>query len=214
MKCVLCEQRKGRRSCPAKSALICGQCCGEKRVLEIDCPESCEYLKAGREWEAEDYRRRIQSLDPAIQQRNWRVLEDYRQVIAYLEYALARQRLLDRDLTDEDVVQAVDILIGTYNTEDRGILYEKTADNLRVESLRRELREIIESHRNPEGDRAKGIVDPKETRLQLGAAIECLEFIHFLATLYMNDREPGPGYVGFLARMLPRGEIRSSLILP
>jgi hypothetical protein len=214
MKCILCQRRRGRRSCPAKGTLICAQCCGEKRVLEIDCPESCDYLKAGREWEAEDYRRRIQSMDQAAQERNQNVLQNHQNVIAYLEYAIARQRILDRNLTDRDVAQAVDTLLGTYNTEDKGILYEKTADDLRVESLRRELREIIESHRNPEGEKEKGIVDPGKTRLQLSAAIECLEFIRSLAMLYLNDRNAGAGYVGFLARVIPREGTRSSLVLP
>ena len=88
MKCGLCDQRKAKRSCPAKSALICAQCCGEKRILEIDCPETCEYLKAGREWEAEDYGKRIRSLDPTAQERNKRVLLDYQDVIAHLEKLL------------------------------------------------------------------------------------------------------------------------------
>lgn len=214
MKCILCEQRKARRSCPAKNALICPQCCGEKRILEIDCPESCKYLKAGREWEAEDYRRRIQSLDQATQERNRGVLQEHQQVIAHLEYAIARQRILSRNLTDKDVAQAVDMLLGTYRTEEKGILYEKTSDDLQVESLRRELREIIEFQRNPEAKEGNGIVDPKSTRLQLSAAIDCLEFIHSLAMLYLNDREPGSGYVGFLARVIPREETSSSILMP
>jgi hypothetical protein len=214
MKCILCEKRKAKRSCPAKSTLICAQCCGEKRILEIDCPESCEYLKAGRECEAEDYRRRLQSLDSQTQERNQRVLMEHQQVVAHLEYAIARQRMLSRDLQDKDVAQAVDILLETYKTEDKGILYEKASDDLRVESLRRELREIVESHRNPEGKEGKGIVDPQSTRLPLGKAIDCLEFIRSLARLYLKDRDPGPGYVGFLARVIPREETRSSILLP
>jgi hypothetical protein len=214
MKCILCEQRKARRSCPAKNALICPQCCGEKRVLEIDCPESCEYLKAGREWEAADYRRRIQGLDQATQERNREILLDHQHVIARLEYAIAHQRILSPNLTDKEVAQAVDMLLGTYRTEEKGILYEKTSEDLQVEALRRELREIIEFERNPEAKEGSGIVDPKSTRLQLSAAIDCLEFVHTLAMLYLNDREPGSGYVGFLARVIPREETSSSIILP
>jgi hypothetical protein len=214
MKCVLCGQRKAKRSCPAKNALICAQCCGEKRVLEIDCPESCEYLKAGREWEAEDYGKRIRSLDPATRERNKSVMHDYQDVIAHLEYALSRERILSRDFTDKDAAQAVDILLDAYRTEDKGILYEKTADDLRVESLRRELRKIIESFRNPEGEKGGNIVDLQSTRLQLSAAIDCLEFIRSLITAYQRDRHSASGYVDFLARVIPREETRRSIILP
>lgn len=214
MKCILCEKRKAKRSCPAKNTQICAQCCGEKRVLEIECPESCEYLKAGRESEAADYQKRLQSMDQTAQQKHRQVLYDHRNVIAHLEYAISRQRILSRDLNDKDVVQAIDSLLETYKTEDTGLLYERTEENLRIESLRRELREIIESYRNPGGEEAKGIVNPKNTRLQLGAAMDCLKFIRSLASVYLKDRDYGSGYVNFLARIIPREEAQKSIIMP
>jgi len=214
MKCVLCGQRKAKRFCPAKNALICAQCCGEKRVLEIDCPESCPYLKAGRQRDSEDYARHLRSLGHAVQERNQRILRDSQNVVAHLEYTLSRERMASRDLTDEDVARAVDLLLETYRTEDKGVLYEKTSDNLRVEPLRRELRKVVESFRNPEGEQQKGIVDPKSTRLQLGAAIECLEFIQSLVRAYLEDKRSTTGYIDFLARVIPREEKRSSLIMP
>jgi hypothetical protein len=213
MKCVLCEQKKGKRFCPAKSSLICASCCGEKRVLEIDCPESCEYLKIGREREVEDYQRHLHSMDPWNQEKCRRVISEHQDVVAHLEYAISKERILSRDLKDKDVAQSVGILLDTYRTEDKGVLYEKTSDDLRIESLRRELRKIIESYRNPEGKETKGIVDPKNNRLPLGGAIECLEFVQTLAEIYMKDRATGSGYVDFLARVTPRQEARSSIIL-
>ena len=214
MKCVLCEQRKAKRFCPAKGAHICAQCCGEKRILEIDCPETCEYLKAGRERETEEYGKRLRSLNQADQEKNQRILREHQDVVAHLEYALSRERLLSRDLTDKDVLQAIMVLLDTYKTEDKGVLYEKTSDDLRVESLRRELRKIMESFRNPEAANELGVVDPKTTRLPLSAAIECLEFIQSLVTAYQTDRRSASGYVDFLARAIPREEKSSSIILP
>jgi hypothetical protein len=214
MKCVLCDKRKAKRPCPAKGALICAQCCGEKRVLQMDCPETCTYLRAGRERESEDYRRHLQRMDPADQEKSRRILQEYQDVIAHLEYALARQRLLVRDLTDRDVVEAAGVLLATYRTEDKGILYENTSDNLRIESLRRELRETVESHRNPEGEREKGIVDSQNVRLPLHAAMDCLEYIRSLAGVYLKDRRSDSGYVDSLARMIPKGEKQHSIILP
>lgn len=214
MKCGLCDQRKAKRQCPAKNALICAQCCGEKRVLEIDCPESCPFLKAGRERELEDYGKRIRSLDQKAQERSRRVLVDHQDAVAYLEHAISRERLLSHDLTDRDVARAVDVLLETYRTEDKGVLYETTSEDLRIESLRRELRTIIESLRNPEGKEGKGIVDPQSDRLTLGAAIDCLEYIRSVASVHMEDRHSSSSYVDFLARVTPRKETRSSIILP
>jgi hypothetical protein len=212
MKCGLCDLRKAKRHCPAKNAVICPQCCGEKRVLEIDCPENCFYLIAGREREIADYSRRIGSLDIKDHDRNSRVFKDHQDVIARLEYAIASERISSRDLVDKDVAQAVDVLLDTYKTESNGVLYEKTLEDLRVEPLRRELRNIIESLRNPEGE-GKGIVDPKNTRLQLSVAIDCLECIRSMVAAYQSGGHSSSGYVDFLARVLPRKDARNSIVL-
>jgi hypothetical protein len=45
-KCVYCHERKGKRTCPALSGLICSQCCGEHRMTRIACPSDCQYLDA------------------------------------------------------------------------------------------------------------------------------------------------------------------------
>ncbi len=43
--CVYCKKRKGKRNCPALRGMICSQCCGEKRIKFIPCPETCPVLK-------------------------------------------------------------------------------------------------------------------------------------------------------------------------
>jgi hypothetical protein len=214
MKCILCDQRKAKRSCPAKKELICAVCCGEKRVLEINCPESCEYLKSGRARESADYGKRLRNMDKASLERNRRVLTKHQDVVAHLEYTLSRERLLSRYITDREAAEALDILVDTYKTEDKGVLYEKTSDSLRVDSLRRELRKVIESYRNPEGKENQAIVDPGATRLQLGAAIDCLEFIRSMIDTYLGERHSASSYLDFLARITPREEAKSSIIVP
>ncbi|MGQ9618444.1 MAG: hypothetical protein ACUVUG_05725 [Candidatus Aminicenantia bacterium] len=42
--CVYCGKRKGKRSCPVLKGMICSQCCGEKRIKTIPCPENCSFL--------------------------------------------------------------------------------------------------------------------------------------------------------------------------
>ena len=108
----------------------------------------------------------------------------------------------------------LDMAYTTY-TEDSGVLYEKSSDNLRVESLRLELKQILESYRNPEGQEAKGIVDPKHTRLTLQGTMECLECIRSMIMAFSGDRHDSGSYVDFLARMTPRNEeTESSIIMP
>jgi hypothetical protein len=215
MKCILCGKRKAKRSCPAKEGMICTLCCGEKRVLEVHCPETCEFLRAGREHESAEFAKRLQSQDTRQQEKSRHVLAENQDVIAHLEYTIAQQRLASRHLSDRDVSTAVDILLDTYRTENKGVLYEKNSDNLLVDSLRRELRSVIERFRNPEGNEEKGIVDPVRDRLQLSKAIECLEFLQSMIAAFPDDRRSTSGYVDFLARMTPRKESSlSSIIVP
>jgi len=49
--CVYCQQRKGKRSCPALGGLICTQCCGEHRIVRISCPADCVYLGSGSDYQ-------------------------------------------------------------------------------------------------------------------------------------------------------------------
>lgn len=212
MKCSLCDLRKAKRQCPAKDALICAQCCGEKRVLEIHCPEDCPYLIAGRQREVSDYARRIGRLDAGDRDRNNRIFRDHQDVLARLEYAIAHERIVSRSLLDNDVAKAIDVLLETYQTEANGVLYEKTSEDLRVESLRRELRNVIESLRNKAGE-DKGILNSQGARLQLRVAIDCLQCIRSLVAAYESGERSSSGYVDFLARVLPRQDSKSSIVL-
>ena len=211
MKCVLCNQRKGKRPCPAKDAGICGQCCGEKRILEIDCPESCEYLKAGRDREADQEGARFVSVsDPLEQEKRLRVIENHGSVLGDLQTIIAAERRAARDLTDRDVAEALDCLLKTLHTEDRGVLYETTAENLRAEGLRRQFSRLIQSLRHPE--------QPDQERLTLKDAIECLEVLHDVVASHVRAGAASLSFVNFLLRQYPRssrvGHTQPSIIIP
>jgi hypothetical protein len=211
MKCSLCNQRKGKRSCPARQLMLCAQCCGEKRVLEIDCPESCEFLKIGRTHEANQVGARHYRADnPLEQAKRSRILTAFEPVIVDVQTAIAEERRACRDLVDADVAEALDCLLKTLRTEDHGVIYETTSANLRAEALRRQLASLIESHRYPK--------DSGWARIHLKDAIECLEV---LQAVVASHREAGPAslsFVDFLVRHLPReaetGPSQPSIIIP
>jgi len=191
--------------------MICAQCCGEKRILEIDCPESCPFLQAGRSHEvAVEAARHLRPADPLKQQLAARVLNRFDQEVAHLEYVLAEERRSSRNLTDKHVAEALDLLLKTYQTEDKGVLYEHTSNNLSVDALRRALRGVIESYRNPK--------EARQPRLKLRDAIECLEFIRGIVASHMETDASPIGNVDFLARTMPRGKTLDapgpSLIIP
>jgi hypothetical protein len=211
MKCILCNQRKGRRSCPAKRTLICPQCCGAMRVLEIDCPENCEYLKSGRSHEASQASARHYRTDhPLEQAKRARVLTNFEPVIVELQTLIALERKAVRDLKDADVADALDSMLKTLRTEEHGIIYETTSANLRAESLRRQFSSQIESFRYPK--ESEGI------RILLKDAIECLEVLRGIVASHMDAGPSSLSFVDFLVRHLPRNaEIRPAtplIIIP
>ncbi len=209
MKCIVCSQRKGKRSCPAKTGLICAQCCGEKRILEIDCPESCEYLKAGRTYEAQAQRmRHLYSTDPAKMERRRRAYAEFEDFVMGLELFLADERRSSRELRDGDVAEALDLILATLRTEEKGIIYERVSNDLGIDTLRRRLMEYIGSHMNPP--------DGAGERMRRSQVMECLEVIRDILQSHMQAG--GPAYVDFLARLMPRSSRISgsgqSLIVP
>jgi len=211
MKCNLCNQRKGKRFCPAKNETICAQCCGEKRVLEIDCPESCEFLKIGRSREASlESARHFRPSDPLQQEKLSRIVTEFESVIADLQTLIALERRSNRQLTDADVAEALDCVLKTLRTEDRGVIYETTSGNLRAEGLRRQFSALIQSCRYPK--------EPEQRRIQLRDAIDCLELLRRVVASHIEAGSSTLSFVDFLVRHLPRdsrlGPVEPSIIIP
>lgn len=221
MKCILCNQRKAKRFCPAKGDMICPQCCGGKRVLEIDCPESCQYLRDGRAHEVEAQARYYSSSDPAKQMKNQRTLSQFDNFISSLEFVLAEERRSSRDFKDQDAADALDLVLENLRTEEKGILYERTSNDIRIDIVRRRLAEQVQSARFPRQQKQGTdlvVPEPGAEALRLRDAIECLETIRDVVQNHMDEGPTAPSYVDFLARLLPsRGRIErtgSSLIIP
>jgi hypothetical protein len=211
MRCLLCGQRKGKRHCPAKNAPICAQCCGEKRILEIDCPESCGYLQVGREREAgQEGLRHYRASDPFEQEKRARVLGEFGFVISDLQTTIASERKSSRDFSDADVAEALDCLLKTLRTENNGVIYETTSNNLGAEGLRRQLSTRIHSLRYPK--------ENDHPRLHLKDAIECLEVLRAVVASHLEAGPSSPRFVDFLVRSVPRsgriGPSQPSIIIP
>lgn len=197
--------------CPAKRALICAQCCGEKRILEIDCPESCEYLKVGRSHESHTQRtRHLYTGDPVKMEKRRRVFTQFNDFVAKLEMFFGGERRSSRYLTDADLAAALDLILATLRTEENGILYERVSSDLSVEALRRRLKEFVHRHLNPPEGGGE--------RMRRSDAIESLEVVRDILASHMEAGPSGLAYVDFLARLMPRTErapdAGASLIIP
>jgi hypothetical protein len=197
MKCPLCDQRKGKRFCPAQRGTICAQCCGEKRMIELNCPESCEFLKMARSREAgQEHKRFFRQADESVRQKYLRVLSRFQEPVSYLELLIAGERRGSRHLSDKDLTDALELIIATLKTEDSGLLYERASASLRVESLRRRLSEAVNFLRHPQ--------EADQERLLLKDAIDCLDLIRVFAASHFGGPAGPQRYVDFLARNTPR----------
>jgi hypothetical protein len=142
MNCPLCQQRKGKRACPAKSATICPHCCGAKRRVEIDCPDDCVWLGAhAGSWAGRETERRRDLLRVAP---HLRALSDEQSRLFFLTLVgidgIRRSR---RDLDDRLLAESVAALRKTVETRARGVLYEHAPEDLRAQGLLTELKGLF-----------------------------------------------------------------------
>ena len=148
--CPLCRKRKGRRLCPAKGALICSQCCGTKRRVEIACPDDCSYLSGlnagswqGRETERNRDARRLAPFTSSL-------TEDQGRIFLVALVGVTSLRARHPNLDDRLLREAVAAVRKTIETRERGVLYEHRPDDLRAEGLVADLRGLFEA-KDPQG---------------------------------------------------------------
>ena len=145
MSCTVCRQRKGKRACPARGEGICSQCCGTKRLVEIDCPSDCLYLTGahapGWEGRAADRQRDQRRLGPYVAQ----LSEEQVHLVLIALAGLGGIRARHEDLDDALALEAVVAVRKTAETRDRGVLYEHPPGDARAEALVQELAGIFEA---------------------------------------------------------------------
>jgi len=127
--CPICQKRKAKRFCPAKSENICSVCCGTEREATIDCPSDCPHLVASREydWHRRQYGDSVDwSQAPFPERRldrDWVIT--HAELVSAISYAVCLFGRDHRPLVDSDVIAALTALAETYRTLSSGIYYEK-----------------------------------------------------------------------------------------
>ena len=147
MKCIICEQRKAKRYCPAKRRSICPVCCGEKRGVEINCPLDCPYYVEGQKYQQEKITRqrlKKEGVQPYI--RRAELYNKNPEIFAKIELALATLFRMDGKLTNGEVAEALELVIKTLDTEKKGILYEYRSENRIVNELSGRVLDILREY--------------------------------------------------------------------
>lgn len=144
--CIRCGKRAAKRFCPALNTKICALCCARERMMELACPESCQYLQEARDQTMERERAiRTKELMAEGKTRfdvDRRALEAVFRIYDAIAYA---HRETFHDLKDIDIAMAVENLIKNLETEDSGLIYEHHADSPRIQQMSRRLREALET---------------------------------------------------------------------
>lgn len=153
--------------------------------MEIDCPSDCFYLHSGRDYES----RKSINAGPALShtERLWRdeFIIGHSGVFLQMWEAVLRERQRFPELVDSDFLAALEALIQTYQTLDKGIYYESFPSRAIQRELYLSLKTAFESFGQEE----------ELSKLKTGTILDCLTF----------HKEMG------MAKTLPRPKSRAFL---
>lgn len=145
--CPICNKRASKRYCPALRTKICTVCCAEERMVELACPESCQYLRAGRD-QAAERERELRGRDIAeggfVPQISQRLLPPLYAIDSAIVEAQRDKTAHLNDLTDTEALAAVETTIKNLETEESGLIYEHRAASPRVEEVSRRIRAVLD----------------------------------------------------------------------
>jgi hypothetical protein len=106
-------------------------------MIELACPERCQYLQDARHSTIERrVERLVQHLADQGKGEMLEVIEQYEPLIYLIERAIVEvQRYTFRDLTDREILAGVHNALKTYETLDHGVIYEYKAESPRIQSV-------------------------------------------------------------------------------
>ncbi|GBC82132.1 hypothetical protein HRbin10_01253 [bacterium HR10] len=205
-KCAKCSKQAARRECAALLERICSRCCAQLRMLVLACPEHCPYLQDARRTTGERRMEQLLGHLSAQGKESWvEMLAQMSGLLAFLEGAVVDvQRQRFRDLTDEEVLAGLENAIRTYETLERGIIYEHRSESPRVQAVTEAL---LKALARVEEDLAK-----RGTRIRRSDALACLRLLAESVHVMRDERE-AQAYLRVAALFQPYPEPQSRLIV-
>lgn len=211
MPCPVCNQRKGKRFCPAKGAKICTTCCATEREVTIDCPFDCPHLQEGR---AREYKSRLGQDDfPYKEVRIGETfLRDHEELLLFCGKTVLAASLETPKATDRDTREALDALIKTYKTLGSGIYYETRPDSVYAREIMGRIQERIKELQDNEAQQT-GF-----RRTRDDDVLHILVFLYRMALDRDNGRARGKAFLDFMRQHFQPPEENAaatpSLIIP
>jgi len=193
MACAICQTRRTRRFCPGVRGDICSICCGTEREVTVDCPLDCPYLEDAHRHE------RRPPLDPEqVPNRDIRVSEEFmvsnQELCMLLGRVLGRSALETSGAVDCDVQEALDGLIQTYRTLEKGVYYESIPPNSLAARIFRDVQEAVAEFRREE-PRRTGMSHTRDADV-----LGILVFFQRVALDRANGRKRGRAFIATLSQ--------------
>ena len=197
--CPECNKRAAKRYCPALRTKICAACCAEERMIELACPETCDYLRSARESVRErelELRRREAAasgtIKPEVTREMLPMLLTIESAIVSAQRGTKGSRL--DDLNDQEALAAVETAIKNLQTEESGLIYEHRATTTRIEEVSRLIRSMLD-------ELAARL--PAEAHPQHGQVLQALERVRESIQAHIKRGEGARSYLRFVALYLP-----------
>ena len=211
MKCPICNERKAKRYCPARSDTICTICCGTEREVTIDCPSDCAYLMESRKNDLSRLAIDWSKVPFPESKFDRRFAQANGQLLYFIDRAVVRFAAENRATVDADVLAALRNLAESYRTQASGIIYEKPMDYPLQRALYEMLKAAIVEFREKEAQRL-GMATVRDSDVR-----DSLIFLAQLAAVHENGRPKGRAYLDLIRQQFPAEEFQkttSSIVLP
>jgi hypothetical protein len=146
--CPICNKRAAKRSCPALRTKICAVCCARERMIELACPDSCAYLSdartqmGAREVEWREREREAGIIRPELGKQWLAYLLMTQHAIVNAHRGIEGTKVAD--LTNTEILEALDNAIKNLQTGTSGLIYEHRAASPRVEEVSRRIRAALD----------------------------------------------------------------------
>ena len=189
-KCLSCSERKGKRSCPALEGMICSQCCGSKREVEIQCPPDCSYLAHSKQFLTEKHDSR-QLADFERQMKSIIGNEGmYMDILQNIEFAIVEPYREGRNITDRDVQTALEYLMEVGKAQLNLPSNPQSELPFKIQSIVDSIEDVLEMR--------KSIVGQKEDIMR---HLKCIyRVLYSVRTHYSPDDERS--YLNFIAQYI------------
>jgi hypothetical protein len=146
--------------------------------------------------------------DPSRRQRLYVTSQTFHELLSKLEQTVLAYASGLTSISDRDVYEALQSLRSTYETEQKGVIYEHTSSNPLAQGLASELRGFLEQYRSEKTEAGNSI--------RTSDLVSCLEFVEVDVKYHLSTETERDSYLDFIARSHPEvagGQAQPKVIL-